>query len=67
MDIRYRRFAIGTKERPTVFLMKSGEVSEDAEDAQLFDAIEDANAEIQKCDEPELFKLYGVEISVQGI
>ena len=67
MDIKYRRFAIGTKELPTVFLMKSGEVSEDAEDAQLFETIEEANAEIQKCDEPELFKLYDVEISVQGI
>ena len=50
-----------------MFLMKSGEVSEDAEDAQLFETIEEANAEIQKCDEPELFKLYDVEISVQGI
>lgn len=67
MDIKYRRFAIGTKERPTVFLMQSGEVSDDAKDAQLFETIEEANAEIQKCDEPELFKLYDVEISVQGI
>ena len=67
MDIKYRRFAIGTKERPTVFLMKSGEVSEDAEDDQLFETIEEASAAIQKCDEPELFKLYDVEISVQGI
>ena len=45
MDIKYRRFAIGTKERPTVFLMKSGEVSEDAEDAQLFETIEEVNNE----------------------
>ena len=67
MDMKYRRFVVGTKERPTVFLMESGEVSEDAEDAQLFETIEDANEEIQKCDEPELFKLYGVEISVLGI
>ncbi len=67
MDMKYRRFAIGTKERPAMFLMKSGNVSEDAEDAQLFETIEDANSEIQKWDEPELFKLYSVEISVQGI
>lgn len=67
MDINYRRFVVGTKERPTVFLMESGEVSEDAEDAQLFETMKAANSEVQKCDEPELFKLYGVKISIQGI
>lgn len=67
MDIKYHRFVVGTKERPTVFLMESGEVSEDAADAQLFETIEDANFEIQKCGEPELFKLYSVEICVEGI
>ncbi len=67
MDIKYHRFLIGTKERPTVFLMKSGDVSEDAEDAQLFETIDDANSEIQKCDEPEHFKLYGVEVIVKGV
>lgn len=67
MDIKYRRFVIGTKERPTMFLMKSGEVTENVECAELFEAIEDAKSEIQKCDEPEVFKLYDVEISVQGL
>lgn len=67
MNMKYRRFLIGTKERPTVFMMRGGEVSEDAEDAQLFGSIEAANAEINKCDEPELFKIYSVEITVQGL
>ena len=67
MTVSYRRFVIGTKERPTVFLTSGGEVSDHAEDARLFEILEDANAEIQNCDEPELFKVYGVSINVCGL
>lgn len=67
MDVHFRRFIVGTKERPTVVFMDNGGVSEDVEDAQLFETIEDANIEIKNCDEPELFKVYSVMITVEGV
>lgn len=67
MHVTYRRFIVGTKERPTVFLTPGGNVAENAEGAQLFETADDAKSEIQKCDEPELFQLYGVEVRVVGV
>ncbi len=67
MHMTYRRFIVGTKERPTVFLMSNGDISENAEDAQLFETADDAKFEIQRCDEPECFQLYGVEMRIVGV
>lgn len=67
MNVSYYRYLVGTKERPTVFMTNSGELSEHAEDASLFETIEDANAEIKNCDEPESFKIYSTVVSICGI
>lgn len=67
MDVSYFRYVIGTKERPTVFMMRGGEVSECVEDAHLFETFEGANAEIKNCDEPELFKVYRVTVTVCSV
>lgn len=67
MDITFKRFVVGTKERPTVFLTQSGEVSECPEDAHMFESIKKAEEEITHCDEPEIFKLYDVDVSINGV
>lgn len=67
MYAKYKNFVIGTKERPTVFLMKGGEGTENIEDAQLFHSIEDGEAERKNCDEPEMFKLFDVDIIINGV
>ena len=64
MNIKFRRYLIGTIERPTMFIMPIGELSDNPEDAEIFDSVDNAEMEIQKCDEPKLYKVYDVEVRV---
>lgn len=66
MNIKFRRYLIGTIERPTMFIMPTGELSDDPEDAEIFDSLDNAEIEIQRCD-AELYKVYHVEVSVLDI
>lgn len=67
MNLKFRRYLIGTIERPTMFIMPTGELSDNPEDAEIFDSVDNAEMEIQKCDEPELYKVYNVEVRVLDI
>lgn len=67
MKIILNRYMVGTKERPTVFMMRGGDLSEDCEDAELFESRDDAELEIEKCDQPQSFKIYDVRVEVLDI
>lgn len=63
MNIKFGRYLIGTIERPTMFIMSTGELSDNPEDAEIFDSLDNAEIEIQRCD-AELYKVYDVEVRV---
>jgi len=67
MNVKYEKFVVGTAKRPTLFLIKSGELVEDVEDAELFDTFDEACVEIEKCDNPKLFVVYTANINVVGV
>lgn len=67
MNIKFRRYLIGTIERPTMFIMSTGELSDNPEDAEIFDSVDTAETEIQKCDEPNLYRVYDIEVNVLDV
>lgn len=67
MTVEYKRYIVGTKERPTLFLMRGGELSEDLEDAYTMMTRTEAEEEIAHCDEAENFQVFEVKISAEDL
>lgn len=67
MNVQFTRYLIGTIERPTMFIMSGGELSDNPEDAEIFDSLDIAEIEIQKCDEPNLYRVYDIEVNVLDV
>ena len=60
-------YVVGTKDRPTKFVMPNGEYTEDIMKAMFYIneliAVEDKN----NCDEPELHCLYTANVSIDEL
>lgn len=67
MTVILNRFMVGTKERPTMFMMRGGELSENPECAMLLESRVDAELEIERCDQPQSFKIYDVRVEILDI
>lgn len=65
MKISRTKYVIVTKNRPTLFLTGTGELSEHFDDALILDDGEALVAERGKLDEPEKFEDLKVRISVE--
>lgn len=63
MTQSFHVFVVGSKDRPTVFLMRSGECSDSVQDAMYHMDHADAEREIAKCDEPDLFRVYQATVT----
>lgn len=67
MDVKCHRFIVGTKERPTAFLMYGGEMTDSIEDAELYKEMTNAECEIETCDEPDKLTIYHADVIVHGV
>lgn len=64
MTLSRLKYAIITRERPTLFLTERAELSEQFDEAELFDG-EEAAARLKTLDEPDDFTLAIVTYSVE--
>lgn len=65
MIISRTKYAIITRKRPTEFLMGSGELTEDFEQAVILDGQSELENEIRSLDEPDNFEVVEVTIMVE--
>jgi hypothetical protein len=65
MIISRTKYVIITKNRPTEFLMGSGELTEDFDQAMMLDDQSELENELSTLNEPEKFEAVEVVISVE--
>lgn len=67
MECGFNIYIVGTKNRPTEFLTPSGEPTGFLQDAMYHMDRKDAEREIEKCDEPELFQIYEAKVTFEDL
>lgn len=67
MKSEFNIYIVGTKSRPTEFLTPSGEATPFLQEAMYHLEREDAEEEIQKCDEPDQFQVYEAKVTFEDL
>lgn len=67
MDVKTIRYVIVTKNRPTQFGTFGGELSDDLSDALFLETRDEAEDELQKYDEPEVYQIYEAVTMVRDL